>query len=136
MRILLVEDHADAAAMLARLLRAGGHDVTRAASVAAAKLLCASHEFDVMVSDVLLPDGDGWQLMRHLRESAGLPGVALTACAFGGDEGKSPQAGFLAHLNKNKPPDLKRLLWAIDEAVHKRVNLEVALAPAALQQVH
>lgn len=125
MRILLVEDQADTAAHLARLLRAGGHDVTRAASVAAARLLCASHEFDVLVSDVLLPDGDGWQLMKQLRETSGLPGVALTACALPVDTEQSGHAGFLTHLSK--PTDLKHLLCAIDEAVHRRSNLEVVL---------
>ncbi|HZN64441.1 MAG TPA: response regulator [Tepidisphaeraceae bacterium] len=82
LRILVVDDHADSAAFLARLLRKDGHHVTVAdgrveAVVAAARLA----DVDLLISDITLPDGDGCELLRLLNDrTRGGPrhAVALT----------------------------------------------------------
>ena len=80
--ILVVDDHEDSARALARLLRHHGHIVTSTGSVAGAiGLVVGQRPFDLLISDISLPDGDGCQLLRRLREYYGnkqLPAVALT----------------------------------------------------------
>jgi CheY-like chemotaxis protein len=88
LRVLVVDDHADSARALTRLFRSEGHDVVTAHSVGAAiELATGQPPVDVLVSDIGLPDGDGCELLRRLREFYGarpLPAVALTGR---GDEG-------------------------------------------------
>jgi PAS domain S-box-containing protein len=65
-RILLVEDHDDTRVTLARLLKRQGHDVLSAGSVASALIVARARGFDLLVSDIGLPDGDGFDLLRQL----------------------------------------------------------------------
>src|SRR5690606_4398635 len=65
LRILLVEDHSDTARLMGRLLRGEGHEVETAPTVAEALDLAERHEFDLLVSDLGLPDGTGIDLMRQ-----------------------------------------------------------------------
>lgn len=100
LKLLLVEDHPLTLRTLARLLKGEGHEVTTAASVAAA-LEAAEHEqFDLVLSDIGLPDGSGLELMPILREKYGLRGIALSGFGAAGDLEASRNAGFLAHLTK------------------------------------
>ena len=71
MRIMLVEDHHDTAATLLRLLSRRGYEVQSAGSVASALDLAKVFTFDVLVSDIGLPDGTGVDLLRKLREMPG-----------------------------------------------------------------
>src|SRR5690606_34518632 len=64
-RVLLVEDHADTAKMLDRYLTGVGYEVATAGSVAAALALASERHFDVIVSDIGLPDATGLDLMRQ-----------------------------------------------------------------------
>jgi CheY-like chemotaxis protein len=104
LRILLVEDHADTAVILARLLRRMGHEVFHAATVvdglAVADRELAGLGIDLVVSDVGLPDGSGLDMMRKLSSAHGLRGIALSG--FGGDVAveQSMAAGFSRHLIK------------------------------------
>ena len=99
-RILLVEDHGPTRAVLSHLLTARSHRVMAAGSLAQARELAAANEFDVLVSDIGLPDGTGYELMQELRESKGLHGIALTGFGMEDDFEKSQRAGFDAHLIK------------------------------------
>jgi CheY-like chemotaxis protein len=106
MRILLVEDNIDTLRLLSRLLRGMGHDVRPASSVQEARRQ-ASSEFDLLISDIGLPDGSGWELMRQLRALQPVRGVALSGFSTEQDIQRSRDAGFLAHLTK--PIDIKKL---------------------------
>ncbi|HYO11501.1 MAG TPA: PAS domain S-box protein [Tepidisphaeraceae bacterium] len=99
-RILLVEDHADTARIMLRLLRGHRYDVQWAGSIEGALKVAAEHPFDLVVSDLGLPDGSGLELMRHLRERYGLKGIALSGYGMEEDIRQSREAGFLEHLTK------------------------------------
>jgi DNA-binding response OmpR family regulator len=75
--------------------------------VAAALRAAGDVEFDLVISDVGLPDGTGWELMRRLRRRQAVPGIALTGFGRDEDVGRTRAAGFAAHLTK--PVDFARL---------------------------
>jgi CheY-like chemotaxis protein len=97
LRLLLVEDHADSAELLAELLTSRGHTV-RIAGTASDALACAAEEpFDLVVSDVGLPDASGYELMQQLRDRFALKGIALTGTR---ETDRVKAAGFVAFLSK------------------------------------
>jgi len=115
LRILLVEDDADSRSMLARLLELDGHSVETAESAAAAFALAGNESFDLLVSDLGLPDESGLELMRRLRlASVDLPGIALSGYGMQDDIDNSRNAGFVAHLVK--PVNPHELTLAIQRA--------------------
>ncbi|MFO0910481.1 MAG: ATP-binding protein [Isosphaeraceae bacterium] len=113
-RILFVEDDPMTARVMARLLRRCGHTVTTANTLKAALEAAKSNEFDVVVSDLGLPDGTGLDLMRSMRARSDVPGIALTGYGTDDDLRRSVEAGFVAHLTK--PVDFETL-----EAMIRRV---------------
>ena len=102
LRVLVVEDHEDTAEMMQRLLSMRGHEVTVAATVAGAIDALRSAEFDVLVSDVGLPDGTGMDVVRHAREALRLrvPAIAITGYGLPDDVERARSAGFDVHLTK------------------------------------
>jgi PAS domain S-box-containing protein len=114
LRLLLVEDHAATLTVLARLLRRAGHRVETASNVADALDLASRHTFDVVVSDIGLPDGTGIELMKQLHEDYGLSGVALTGYGMEEDHRLTQEAGFMIHLTK--PVDFAQLRHALTVA--------------------
>jgi signal transduction histidine kinase len=110
--ILLVEDHEDTARVLHRMLEKSGYGVKTATSVAAARRLAQEAPFDLVVSDLGLPDGSGLDLMRHLSDRHRLRGIALSGFGTEEDIAASQQAGFAYHLTK--PVDWERLKIAIE----------------------
>jgi two-component system CheB/CheR fusion protein len=116
LRILLVEDHADTVRIIRRLLTAEGHSVQAADDVASALKLACGEEFDVLVSDLGLPDGGGHQLMRELlARGRQPPGIALSGYGTAEDVQRSREAGFLEHLTK--PVTFEALQEALSRAV-------------------
>jgi signal transduction histidine kinase/response regulator RpfG family c-di-GMP phosphodiesterase len=107
MRILLVEDHEDTNRSLTSLLRRRGYDVQAARSVQSALALAANSRFDVLVSDIGLPDGSGIELMRAINSAHPIFGIALTGFGMEEDVRRSHDVGFHHHLIK--PVDLNRL---------------------------
>src|SRR2546423_6155333 len=107
MRVLLVEDHQDTNRSLTRLLRRRGYQVESAVDVKSALDLTAKQQFDVLVSDLGLPDGSGLDIMRMLNSERPLFGIALTGFGMDDDIRKSRDAGFKYHLVK--PIDLNKL---------------------------
>ncbi len=99
-RLLLVEDNEPTLAVLSALLRRQGHHVITANSVKSALHLASNHTFDVVISDIGLPDGNGIDLMLQLTNDYGLRGIALSGYGMAEDLAKTKQAGFLAHLIK------------------------------------
>ena len=100
LRILLVEDHPDTLHVLTKLLKKWGHTVTTAASVKMAQELADGQEFDLLISDLGLPDGSGMDVMRHVKEHSGIPGIALSGYGADEDIRQSRAAGFANHLVK------------------------------------
>jgi len=118
LNILLIEDHADTAEVMSQLMRAGGHEVAVAGSVADALALTASIAFDLVVSDIGLPDGSGIDFIRAFRAQSTAPAVALTGFGTDDDVRRSVEAGFTAHLTK--PVNFEQLERLIEEAVIAR----------------
>ena len=102
LRILLVEDDPPSLRVLARLLQQRGHEITTAVTVASALEIGSSpaFDFDLLLSDIGLPDGTGLDLIRQLRALRPVRGIALSGFGLDSDLAKSRSAGFLAHLTK------------------------------------
>jgi CheY-like chemotaxis protein len=107
--VLLVDDHEDTLRTIALLLRRAGYHVVTAQSVTEAEPLLAGAE--LLISDIGLPDGDGWDLMARFRARGGQAGIAISG--FGQEEDflRSQRAGFAEHLVK--PIDFESLRRAV-----------------------
>jgi CheY-like chemotaxis protein len=113
-RILLVEDHKDTRATLQRYLQAARNEVIATGTAAQALEIAASAKFDLVISDLGLPDeGGGLAMMRLLRERHGLKGIAVSGYGMEEDVAQSRAAGFSHHLTK--PFNLERLKTLILE---------------------
>ena len=112
--VLLVEDHADSAEALELGLSSAGYRVIVATSVRSA-LSHRDEQFDVVVSDLGLPDGSGLEVMRGLRARWAVPGIALSGFGAASDVEASRDAGFQRHLVK--PVDLSQLMESIEMLV-------------------
>jgi signal transduction histidine kinase len=110
-RILLVEDHADSRFAIGRTFKHWGYDFRIAENVAAALKLADAETFDLVVSDIGLPDGSGLDLMRQLRAKRPVKGIALSGYGMQEDVRRSQDAGFTEHLTK--PVSLHQLEAAV-----------------------
>jgi PAS domain S-box-containing protein len=106
LRILLVEDHDNTREVLTRLLTRRGHIVKSAETVTSAFKLAEANQFDLIISDLGLPDGSGLDLMPELKSRYGLKGIAVSGFGMEEDVSKSQRAGFSAHLIK--PVDFRQ----------------------------
>lgn len=106
-RILLVEDHEDTRRILARLLKGAGCEVSVAGSVKEALAMADRQSFDLLVSDIGLPDGNGAEVMSYVKKRHRMRGIALSGFGQQEDIGRSHAAGFEMHLTK--PVDFKSL---------------------------
>ncbi len=105
--ILVVEDHEDTRRALSRALRRRGFGVTAAGSVAAACEQYFAAPADLVVCDIGLPDGTGWELLEKLRAHGPVQAIAVSGYGMDHDLEKSRAAGFAGHLTK--PVDFSRL---------------------------
>ena len=105
MRILLVEDDPDTADALAALLRMLGYQAQTAGSIAAALEAASADAFDLVICDIGLPDGTGWDLIARLRERSAVKAIALSGYTFDDDVARSRLAGFAAHVAKPVMPE-------------------------------
>ena len=133
LRILLVEDHADTADQLSRLLKRAGHTVTWASNIVEAHQCLAasssagdSSSFDLLVSDLGLPDGSGHDLMREVSITHRIPGIALSGYGMKEDIQKSMDAGFSRHITK--PVDWDELKGAIQRIAAQGARQELESA--------
>jgi signal transduction histidine kinase/ActR/RegA family two-component response regulator len=110
LRILLVEDNDDSRQVLSLLLRRSSHEIITANNLESARRAVAEHDFDLLISDIELPDGSGFDLMRELA-ARGIPGIAMSGFASIDDIRMSREAEFAEHLAK--PVSLEVLLDAI-----------------------
>jgi signal transduction histidine kinase len=100
LRLLLVEDHPATLEALARFLKRDGHHVTALSTLKDALVAVGETKFDLLISDLGLPDGSGLDLMREIRRKDSLPGIVLSGYGTEKDEQQSREAGFFAHLAK------------------------------------
>jgi CheY-like chemotaxis protein len=109
MSVLVVDDEPDARELIKRLLAESRAEVFVAGSVAEALSLLDRQNIHVMVSDIGMPDQDGYDLIREVRArghtSRDLPAVALTAFARSEDRRRAMLAGFQVHVSKPVDPD-------------------------------
>jgi signal transduction histidine kinase len=117
LRILLVEDHADTARILSRLLGRAGYAVITASDVAEAETVAKREAFDLLISDLGLPDGNGHEVIRRVGAHRIVPAIAMSGYGMDEDMRRSREAGFTEHLVK--PVDVAHLIAAI-----KRVTAE------------
>jgi PAS domain S-box-containing protein len=99
-RILLVEDHEPTRSSLTQLLSRRNYKVTPVGSLAEARSIVGKMKFNLLISDIGLPDGNGYDLMEELRKHSQLKGIALTGYGMENDVNRSYAAGFAAHLTK------------------------------------
>ncbi|MDB6139581.1 MAG: Histidine kinase, partial [Verrucomicrobiaceae bacterium] len=118
LRLLVVEDHADTGRVLSSLLRRSGFEVTLTGTVAEGVRLAQTACFDVVVSDLGLPDGTGHDLMSQIRQTAPIPGIAMSGYGMEEDLRKSAEAGFSDHLVK--PISVPKLEQAIRRVAAER----------------
>ena len=113
---LVVDDVADVTEMLAVVLTHAGYSVVTAASAPAALKAARERQFDVIISDIGMPEMNGYQLAREMRTMPGyetVPMVAVTGYSMFDDKERSTNAGFNAHMTK--PIDPRALLDLIEQ---------------------
>jgi signal transduction histidine kinase len=124
-RILVAEDHPDTAECLRLLLTMNGHQVRVANCVEQALHIAAEYDFDVLISDIGLPDGRGTELLTKLRSAhrPDISAIAMTGFGMDRDLEESRKAGFSAHLTKPvEYSALEEALSRLSEAVVKQVG--------------
>jgi signal transduction histidine kinase len=114
-RILLVDDHEDTLEFMSRFLTLCGHEVAHASTYRAALSVARQQKFDLVISDLGLPDGNGYELMRALQALSPVKGIALSGYGMIADVEDSLTAGFSAHLTK--PCDLSVLTATIERVL-------------------
>lgn len=118
--VLVVDDVTDVTDMLGLFLKHAGYDVTTANSAHAALELVETNNFDLVISDIGMPEMNGYELVEWLRSHSqyrATPMIAFTGYTEYDDRGRSLRAGFNAHLTK--PINPSQLLDLIDELLSK-----------------
>ena len=117
LRVFVVENHRDTREIMQVYLEMRGHTVMSADSMTKALATLPGAACDVLISDIGLPDGDGWMLLHHLQLPRPIYAVAMSGFGMGTDQIKSKEAGFRHHLLKPiKPEDLDA---ALEEAARE-----------------
>ncbi|PYJ32220.1 MAG: hybrid sensor histidine kinase/response regulator [Verrucomicrobia bacterium] len=113
LRILLVEDHRDTRHMLSRLLTHFGHQVLTADNIRNALNIIASENVEVLLCDIGLPDGTGYEVIAEAKRKRRIKAVAITGFGTEEDIRRSKGAGFDFHLVK--PVDVHELQTILDQ---------------------
>jgi CheY-like chemotaxis protein len=113
LKILLVEDDGPTLKVMTRLLARAPYIVKTANTFVSALEIATAEDFDLIISDIGLPDGSGLELMRQVRDRYTSRGIALSGYGMEEDIRKSHEAGFVAHLTK--PVDFQKLQVAIEQ---------------------
>jgi signal transduction histidine kinase len=114
-RVLLVDDHHDTCIGMKRMLERRGYEITVAHSADQAAEKVRTQQFDLLISDIGLPDRSGYDLMREVRLNNNLPGIALSGFGTEQDVKQARAAGFSEHLTK--PINFERLERAIQNVL-------------------
>ena len=130
---LIVDDSEDTIAMLDQLLKISGANVTSATNGAEALRLASEREFDVVLSDISMPEMDGFEFLQRLRQIAGreqIPVIAITGFGRPDDVERVRAAGFFSHLTK--PLNLDALL-PMSGAAYERRREDSIIQPGAAE---
>ena len=117
-RILFVEDHDDTRQTLSRLLRHFDHEVVTARNYRTASAILDKCHFDILLSDIGLPDGDGCDLVKEAKSKQPLVGIAVTAYGTVSDVDRGLACGFDHYFVK--PLDVYRLRATLDAIAAQR----------------
>ena len=117
LRIFVVEDNEDTRDMLSQLLVVMGHEVRGAATMHEALSKLPEADPDVIISDIGLPDGDGYDLLRLMRVDHPVYAIAMSGYGTAADRERSAAVGFRHHLVK--PMDIDRLEGMLAEAARE-----------------
>ena len=107
LRVFVVENHADTREFLSLMLQELGHTVFMADTMSRALREVPAANCDVLISDIGLPDGDGWQLLARLDLPKPIYAIAMSGFGMTSDRMRSKAAGFRHHLVK--PMDLEQI---------------------------
>ncbi|HZA37786.1 MAG TPA: ATP-binding protein [Candidatus Baltobacteraceae bacterium] len=110
-RVLVVDDHQDTCTGMKKMLERRGYQITVAHTAQQAVEKVRTQEFDLLISDIGLPDRSGYELMREVQSTKALPGIALSGFGTEQDVNEALAAGFSGHLTK--PINFERLEEAI-----------------------
>ena len=116
LNVLLVEDNQETLRYLTLILQKRNYNVVPVDRVSAALAAAEEAQFDLLISDIELPDGTGLELIHGLGGGRTLPGIAISGFGSEEDLQQSAGAGFAEHLTK--PIDLNRLESAIRRVTH------------------
>ena len=122
-RFLIVDDSEDTIAMLDELLKVSGASVRTATNGADALRIAEKNEFDVILSDISMPEMDGFEFLQRLRQISGrehVPVIAITGFGRSGDIERARAAGFYSHLTK--PLNLQALAEVLKELAESKSN--------------
>jgi CheY-like chemotaxis protein len=109
-----VDDNADTVGTMQRLLTFRGMQVTTATGMEEALCAASKATFDLMISDIGLPDGSGCELIEKMRTAQSIPAIALSGYGMEADVQRSLAAGFTAHLVKPVAfEELEKVILAI-----------------------
>jgi signal transduction histidine kinase len=117
-RLLVVDDHPDTCTGMKMILERRGYDITVAHTADQASQKARAQNFDLLISDIGLPDRSGYELMQELR-SRGLRGIALSGFGMESDINRARASGFSEHLTK--PINFERLERVIQQLLNARV---------------
>ncbi|MBS1133324.1 MAG: hypothetical protein H6R02_465 [Burkholderiaceae bacterium] len=117
LRVFLVENHEDTRTLLCMLLESLGHRVLAAETMKEALRTLPLFDCDVLISDIGLPDGDGWELMQRLRLKHPIYAVAISGFGMSTDCARSRSVGYRHHLVK--PYGIEQLPAILREAANE-----------------
>jgi PAS domain S-box-containing protein len=119
-KVLIVDDEPDGQMLIARILEGRGAVTRSASSVLEALDMLAQHSPDILLSDIGMPDMDGYELIRRAREMKGesLPAIAVTAYARSEDRQRALLAGY--HMHLAKPIEAKELIASVASLLRLR----------------
>lgn len=135
LRILVVENHSDTRELLTSLLEGLGHTVVVAESMAKALRAAPRSKCDVLISDIGLPDGDGWELLGRLNLPRPMYAIAMSGYGMASDRTRSKAAGYRHHLVKPMGiVQLEEILREVAQELDKSKRVKVRTrAPSALR---
>jgi DNA-binding response OmpR family regulator len=105
LRLFLVENHQDTVRYMKLYLEQVGYQIFVAADMATALREIPDSQCDILISDIGLPDGNGWQLMEKLGKNRPPFAIAMSGYGTGNDQRRSLAIGYNYHLVKPFTPD-------------------------------
>src|SRR5262245_52926109 len=124
LNVLLVEDHEDSREAIKNWLEWKGWQVFTAGDQKSGLALGQKHSIDLLICDLQLPDGDGWELMQKLKEVRPVCGIITSGHCSGADIARSKEVGYVEHLVKPYPvEELEALLERVKKHLSKAENV-------------